>query len=111
MSRDSSTAIFCSALKRFVSLTHSTEPAPWRSDSSGLGMPGMAMPPAWLSWPTFSSSVICARSLSTRAATWASLGGAGAVWAAAAEAASSRAGRNEVLALRRMAPPIVEAGS
>ena len=67
MSRDSSTATLCSSLNFLVSLSQRTEPAPpLRIASSGFA-PGKSPPATWVSWPTFSSSVICARSASTRA--------------------------------------------
>ena len=69
MRRDSSTATFCSSLNFFVSLSHRIEPAPpLRSASSGFA-PGKSPPATWVSWPTFSSSVIWARSASTLAFT------------------------------------------
>ena len=87
-SRDSSTATRCSSLNFFVSLSHRIEPAPpLRSASSGLA-PGKSPPATWVSWPTFSSSVICARSASTLRATSASGTGEAAGGAALAAPAA-----------------------
>src|SRR5512139_2049189 len=66
----SSTAIFCSSLKRLVSLSHSTEPAPpLRIWSSALGPGAKSAPPTWLSCPIFSSRLIRLRNALTLLAT------------------------------------------
>src|SRR5215469_5249778 len=77
-SRDCSTAIFCIRLIAAGSEIQSTEPAsPFRTNSSSLGAPGAKVPPAWLSCPIFSSSVICLSNASARCSVVGGAAGAG----------------------------------
>jgi hypothetical protein len=60
-SRVFSTAICCSRLISFTSISHSTDPTlPWLIRSSGFWLPknGIVTPEDWFSCPTFSSTVI-----------------------------------------------------
>ncbi len=74
LSRVSSTAIFCSALNWFVSFSHRTEPAPPLRMAVAGSIPGNA--PTWVSWPTFSASVIWPSKAVTFCSIWASVRGA-----------------------------------